>query len=162
MTAFEHETFVFWRKHPGEKAKLMGQAIELLWDPRSHETQGRSGKGTWRDTARRVGEPVYLIPIYVLALVGLFLRAARSRSLALLLLAYNTAAAMVVRRDDALPGAVRLPARAARRGGGGSTLEQRAVHALDAVDGGPPARTDPTARRARSGAELVARARGRA
>jgi 4-amino-4-deoxy-L-arabinose transferase-like glycosyltransferase len=95
MRTFEHRTFVFWRKHPGEKAKLMAQATELLWDPRSHETQGRSGKGTWRDTARRVGEPVYMIPLYVLAIAGLFLAPRAFAALALLLLAYNTAAAML-------------------------------------------------------------------
>ncbi len=95
MRKFEHLTFVFWRKHPGEKVKLMGQAATLLWDPRSHETQGRSGKGTWRDTARRIGEPVYMIPIYLLALIGLFVAPRGFAVLAGLLLAYNTAAAMV-------------------------------------------------------------------
>lgn len=95
MRTFEHKTFHFWRQHPGEKAKLMGQATELLWDPRSHETQGRSGKGTWRDTARRVGEPLYMIPIYVLAIVGLFVAERAFVWLAVLLLAYNTAAAML-------------------------------------------------------------------
>lgn len=72
----------------------MVQATQLLWDPRAHETQGRSGKGTWRDTARRVGEPVYLIPIYALAIAGLFFAPRAFTVLALLLLAYNTAAAM--------------------------------------------------------------------
>ncbi|HEV2592765.1 MAG TPA: glycosyltransferase family 39 protein [Gaiellaceae bacterium] len=94
MTEFEHKTFVFWRHHPGEKAKLMAQATWLLWDPRSHETQGRSGKGTWRDTARRVVEPVYMIPLYALAIVGLFVAARWFAVLAGLLLAYNTATAM--------------------------------------------------------------------
>ena len=95
MRTFEHKTFRFWRQHPGAKAKLMAQATELLWDPRSHETQGRSGKGTWRDTARRVGEPLYMIPIYVLAIVGLFVAERAFVWLAVLLLAYNTAAAML-------------------------------------------------------------------
>ena len=69
--------------------------MELLWDPRSHETQGRSGKGTWRDTARRVGEPVYLVPIYLLAVAGLYFAPFGFTALATLLLAYNTAAAML-------------------------------------------------------------------
>jgi hypothetical protein len=94
MRKFEHLTFVFWREHPGEKARLAGQAVQLLWDPRSHETSGRSGKGTWRDTARRVGEPVYLIPLYVLALVGLVVAPAWFSVLAGGLLAYNTLTAM--------------------------------------------------------------------
>jgi hypothetical protein len=95
MRKFEHLTFVFWRKHPGEKARLMAQAAGLLWDPRSHETQGRSGKGTWRDTARKIGEPVYLVPLYLLALAGLAIARIRFAVLAALLVAYNTAAAMV-------------------------------------------------------------------
>jgi hypothetical protein len=95
MKKFQHLTFVFWRKHPGEKAKLMGQSVELLWDPRAHETQGRSGKGTWRDTARHLGEPVYAIPIYILAIAGLAFAPTAFAVLAALLLAYNTAAAMV-------------------------------------------------------------------
>jgi 4-amino-4-deoxy-L-arabinose transferase-like glycosyltransferase len=94
MRKFEHLTFVFWRKHPGEKAKLSGQAVELLWDPRAHETQGRSGKGTWRDTARRVGEPLYVIPLYVLAIAGLFFAPLWFSVLAGGLLAYNTVTAM--------------------------------------------------------------------
>src|SRR5581483_4325687 len=94
MREFEHKTFVFWRNHPGEKAKLMLQATQLLWDPRAHETQGRPGKGTWQDTARSVVEPLYMIPIYLLALVGLFAARRWFVALAVLLLAYNTAAAM--------------------------------------------------------------------
>jgi dolichyl-phosphate-mannose-protein mannosyltransferase len=95
MRKFEHLTFVFWRKHPGEKGKLMAQAAGLLWDPRSHETEGRSGKGTWRDTARKVGEPIYLVPLYLLAIAGLAIARIRFAVLAALLLAYNTVAAMV-------------------------------------------------------------------
>jgi hypothetical protein len=95
MRKFEHLSFVFWKEHPGEKARLMRQAVELLWDPRSHETQTRSGKGTWRDTARRIGEPAFLIPIYALALIGLLFAPSAFAWLALGLLAYNTGAAMV-------------------------------------------------------------------
>jgi len=93
MTLYEHATFRFWRHHPGEKAKLMAQATELLWDPRAHETQTRSGKGTWRDAARRIGEPVYMIPIYALAAVGLFFAPRGFAVLAVVLEGYNTAAA---------------------------------------------------------------------
>ena len=91
MHMFEHKTFVFWEHHPGTKLKLMAQATELLWDPRAHETQGRSGKGTWRDTARSIGEPLYIVPIYILAIVGLFFAPQAFAVLAGLLLLYNTA-----------------------------------------------------------------------
>jgi 4-amino-4-deoxy-L-arabinose transferase-like glycosyltransferase len=123
MTDFEHKTFVFWREHPGEKGKLMAQATWLLWDPRSHETQGRSGKGTWRDTARRVVEPLYMVPIYLLALAGLFLARRWFMALAVLLLAYNTAAAM------AFAGTTRY------RVPFDFLLVLLAVHTLDALDG---------------------------
>jgi hypothetical protein len=95
MHMFEHLTFTFWRNHPVEKLKLMGQATQLLWDPRVHETQGRPGRGTWQDTARSVVEPVYVIPLYVVAAVGLFFVPAAFAWVAGLLLAYNTAAAML-------------------------------------------------------------------
>jgi hypothetical protein len=93
MRLYEHAAKVYVEHHPGEKLKLMGQSTSLLWDPRAHETQGRAGKGTWRDTARRIGEPLYMIPIYLLAIAGVFLVSRAFAALALLLLAYNTAAA---------------------------------------------------------------------
>jgi hypothetical protein len=96
MRYFEHLSIKFMEHHPGEKAKLAVQATQFLWDPRAHETQGRSGKGTWRDTARRVVEPIWAVPVMLLAVAGLFLAA--DRLFALLagsLLVYNTLAAMI-------------------------------------------------------------------
>src|SRR5262249_38748822 len=87
MPKLEHLTCGLWRNHPGERASLMGQAAGLLWAPRSHETPGRWGKGTWRDTARKHGEPLYLVPIYLLALAGLWVARKRFAVLAALLLA---------------------------------------------------------------------------
>ncbi len=95
MTHFENLATTWMENHPGAKAKLAVQATGLLWDPRSHETQGRSGKGTWRDTARSVVEPIWAIPVYVLALLGLFLAPRVFASLAALLLLYDTADAWV-------------------------------------------------------------------
>lgn len=96
MRYFEHLSEQFVERHPGEKAKLALQATTLLWDPRVHETQGRPGKGTWRDVARRVVEPVWAIPVMLLAAAGVFLAA--DRAFVLLggsILLYNTLAAMV-------------------------------------------------------------------
>jgi 4-amino-4-deoxy-L-arabinose transferase-like glycosyltransferase len=93
MNRFQHLAETWMEHHPGAKAKLAVQATELLWDPRAHETQGRSGKGTWRDTARRIGEPLWAIPVYVLALFGLLVAPRRFAVLAGLLLLYDTAAA---------------------------------------------------------------------
>ncbi len=96
MRYFEHLSVKFMVHHPDEKAKLALQATQLLWDPRSHETQGRSGKGTWRDSARRIVEPVWAIPIMLLALAGLFLAVDKIFAvLAASLLLYNTIAAMI-------------------------------------------------------------------
>jgi 4-amino-4-deoxy-L-arabinose transferase-like glycosyltransferase len=96
MRYFEHLTETYVEHHPAEKAKLALQATTLLWDPRVHETQGRPGKGTWRDVARRIVEPIWAIPVMLLAAAGLFL--AVDRAFVLLagsLLLYNTFAAMV-------------------------------------------------------------------
>jgi hypothetical protein len=96
MRYFENVTETYVEHHPGEKAKLALQATTLLWDPRVHETQGRPGKGTWRDVARRIVEPVWAIPVMLLAAAGLFLAADRAFALlAASLLLYNTLAAMV-------------------------------------------------------------------
>ncbi len=95
MSRFEHLALTWMADHPGGKAKLAVQATGLLWDPRSHETQGRSGKGTWRDTARSVVEPLWAIPVDLLALVGLFFAPRVFAWLAALLLLYDTADAWV-------------------------------------------------------------------
>ena len=100
MRLYQHATFQFWRHHPGEKAKLMGQATRMLWDPRPTKTEtgpssgGHSRLRTWAETA-------YAVPLFALALLGLVLgfRAAavprRFLVLALVFLLYETLAAMV-------------------------------------------------------------------
>jgi hypothetical protein len=96
MRYFEHLATKYMEDHPGSKAKLAVQSARLLWDPRVHETQGRPGKGTWRDEARRVVEPVWAIPVFVAAAVGIAVAADRLFvALAVLLCAYNTLAAMI-------------------------------------------------------------------
>jgi hypothetical protein len=92
---YERKVLSFWRHHPGEKAKLAGQATWMLWDPRVGLAEGRPGEGGWLDTARRWAEPVYMVAVYALALVGLALLPAEVTALALALLAYNTLMAMV-------------------------------------------------------------------
>ena len=84
----------FWREHPGEKGKLAVQAAGMLWSPtftveREERSQGLVGVG------KDVGEPVYVVALYVLAVVGLFLVRRPVAVLAASLLAYNTLAAMV-------------------------------------------------------------------
>jgi len=84
----------FWREHPGEKAKLAVQAAGMLWSPtftveREERSQGLVGLG------KDVGEPVYMVALYVLAAAGVFLVSRAFAVLAVSLLAYNTLAALV-------------------------------------------------------------------
>jgi 4-amino-4-deoxy-L-arabinose transferase-like glycosyltransferase len=89
MSLYEHATFRFWRHHPGEKVKLMGQATRMLWQPEQTRTEG----GPSSSTLKAWSEAVWTIPMYVLALVGLFVVPRPFAALGLLFLLYNTAAA---------------------------------------------------------------------
>ena len=80
--------------HPGEKAKLAGQAVRMLWDPRVQKTEGRPGAGGFLDRARTWVQPLYEIPLYLLALAGLFLMPRRVAALIVLLLGYQTVVAI--------------------------------------------------------------------
>ena len=94
MRFYRHLVFTFWRGHPGEKAKLAGQATRMLWNPRSIQTTGRSESGGFVDRARSWAQPVYMIPLYLLALAGLFVLPRRLAWLTVALLAYQTVVAM--------------------------------------------------------------------
>ena len=94
MRLFRHETQEFWRKHPGEKLKLMQQAARMLWDPRPIRTEtgpeagGHARIRTWVEAA-------YAIPLFAFALVGLRLVSRRLLVLAAVFLVYETLAAML-------------------------------------------------------------------
>ena len=53
MRLFRDEVVDFWREHPGEKARLAGQAARLLWQPNVLETEGRPGAGRGGTPPRR-------------------------------------------------------------------------------------------------------------
>jgi 4-amino-4-deoxy-L-arabinose transferase-like glycosyltransferase len=89
---YEHLVFQFWKKHPGEKAKLMVQATRMLWDPRVG-IEGAQESGV--DSIRKWVEPLYTVPLYLLAIVGLFVVSSAVRWLALTFALYETAAAWV-------------------------------------------------------------------
>jgi hypothetical protein len=93
MRLYRREVLDFWRDHPGEKARLMAQATRMLWSPVPSESDA-SGSAAAR-ILRRTVEPAFVVVLYVLAIAGLFVAPRRFVALALLLLAYNTAAAMV-------------------------------------------------------------------
>ena len=94
QTFYRNKALSFMVDHPGEKAKLAAQAVRMLWDPRVQKTEGRPGKGGFVDRVRTWVQPVYEIPLYLLALGGLFLVPRRIAVLIVLLLAYQTVVAI--------------------------------------------------------------------
>jgi hypothetical protein len=95
MRFFTHKAHAFWFHHPGGKAKLALLSGQMLWQPSVVETGGRPGQNTWLDTLRTSSEPLYVIPLYCLALAGLFLVPRAYAVLTVLLLAYQTAVALI-------------------------------------------------------------------
>jgi len=93
MRLYRDEVLDFWREHPGEKGLLALQATRMLWSPVPRESD-ESGSGTAR-LARKTIEPAFVIALYALAVVGVFVAPLRFVGLALLMLGYNTLAAMV-------------------------------------------------------------------
>ena len=87
---YEHKTWKFVRDHPGEKAKLAGQAVRMEWDPRTTASATDSGHGAIRSLV----QPLYTSFLYALTLVGIFVAAPRFVGLAVAVLAYQTLAAM--------------------------------------------------------------------
>jgi 4-amino-4-deoxy-L-arabinose transferase-like glycosyltransferase len=93
MRLYEHATTRFWHEHPGEKLKLMGQATEMLWSPK--QTRTDSGPGANAGPVRQWVEALWAIPVYLLALIGLFVVPRRFAALAVTFLLYETVAAWV-------------------------------------------------------------------
>ena len=91
MRYYQRKVRTFWREHPGAKAKLAAQAVRMEWDPRPTKTATESGRGVARDWV----QPVYTSLLFAVGLVGLALVPRRFAALTLLLLAYETVAAMV-------------------------------------------------------------------
>jgi 4-amino-4-deoxy-L-arabinose transferase-like glycosyltransferase len=95
MTEFQHKVISFWIHHPGEKARLVPLDAQWLWQPSVVETRGRPGAGSWLDTVRSTAEPAYMVPLYLLAVAGLFLVPRWFSALTVLLLGYQTVVAML-------------------------------------------------------------------
>jgi hypothetical protein len=88
---YQHKAWLFVRDHPGAKAKLAGLAVRMQWDPRTTASATDSGHGLLRTWA----QPLYTSLLYALAIAGLFFAPRRFAALALLILAYQTLAAVV-------------------------------------------------------------------
>jgi hypothetical protein len=95
MRLYRHEVFRFWKDQPGEKARLAGQAVRMLWTPKSSVASDNEGQGGLAKDVRTTVEPAFMVVLYLLAVAGLFVAPRFFVALTLLLLAYNTAAAMV-------------------------------------------------------------------
>jgi 4-amino-4-deoxy-L-arabinose transferase-like glycosyltransferase len=89
---YEHLVFQFWEHHPGEKAKLMAQATWMMWNPRVG-IEGAQESGV--DSLRHWAEPLYTVPLFLLAIAGLFFVPFDVRVLAVVFLLYETGAAWV-------------------------------------------------------------------
>ena len=75
---YQHLVVQFWEHHPGAKLELMAQATGMLWDPRLGAENTDTGTGVIRTWV----EPLYVVPLYVLAIVGFVLVAPAVRALA--------------------------------------------------------------------------------
>ena len=96
QTAFYRDKVVdFWRDHPGEKAKLAGQASLMLWNPAVSQEDRRQGAASQLNTVRRWVQPAYMLPLYLLAAYGLMRVPRRVAALSVLLLAYQWLVAMI-------------------------------------------------------------------
>jgi 4-amino-4-deoxy-L-arabinose transferase-like glycosyltransferase len=90
MTRYQNLALDFWVDHPGEKARLLPQAARMLWSPRVTETTGSPQESAMRKWVA----PAYTILVYALAVVGIWFVPVPFAVLTLLLLAYNTIAAL--------------------------------------------------------------------
>ena len=86
--------FDFWREEPEEKGRLAAQAVVMLWSPTFSVDSDDAGRGRAAELGRDVVEPVYMVAVYLLAIVGAVLASRRFVALVVLLVGYNTLAAM--------------------------------------------------------------------
>lgn len=94
MRFYRGEVLDFWREHPGEKARLAGQATLMLWNPKVSPPDPGDSPG-WLNRLRELVEPAYMAPLFLLAVVGLRFVPRRVAVLAAVLLAYQWLMAMV-------------------------------------------------------------------
>jgi len=92
---YRDEVLDFWRDEPGEKARLAAQAVWMLWSPVLSVDADDPGQQGAADLAQRTVEPAFVLALYLLAFWGAWMAPRRFVVLAVLLLAYNTLAAMV-------------------------------------------------------------------
>lgn len=84
-----------WRDEPGEKGRLALQAVGMLWSPTFSVDSDDAGRGRLAELGRDVVEPLFMITVYALAIIGAFLVPRRFLVLVLLLEGYSTLVAML-------------------------------------------------------------------
>jgi hypothetical protein len=92
---FQSKVISFWIHHPGDKAKLVPLDAQWLWQPSVVDVTDLPGAGTWLDTMRSVALPAFMIPLYILGVIGLFVVPRYFAALAPLLLGYQTVVAIL-------------------------------------------------------------------
>jgi 4-amino-4-deoxy-L-arabinose transferase-like glycosyltransferase len=95
MSFYRRRVIEFWKQHPGAKAKLAAQAVKMEWQPSVVQTSATNGETSSLGTVRRLVQPLYTVPLYLLAIVGLFFAPLEFSVLAVALLAYQTLAAII-------------------------------------------------------------------
>jgi 4-amino-4-deoxy-L-arabinose transferase-like glycosyltransferase len=94
VSFYENKVFSFWEHHPGAKARLVSIDLKWEWQPSVVNVTDLPGAGTIVGTFRRTAEPIYMIPLYILGAIGLFLVPAYFWQLVVVLLGYQTLAAI--------------------------------------------------------------------
>jgi 4-amino-4-deoxy-L-arabinose transferase-like glycosyltransferase len=95
MRFYRSEVLEFWREHPGEKAKLAAQASVMLWSPKVLPPDTKGDSAGWLVDLRTWVEPLYMLPLFLLAAFGFFRVSRRLAVLMALLLGYQWAMAMI-------------------------------------------------------------------
>ena len=93
---YQHKVISFWKRDPHEKLLLAAQGSLMLWNPKVSPPETRTDAPAGSLTALRDWlEPAYMIPVFLLALYGLFRVQRRFAVLALTFLGYQWALAML-------------------------------------------------------------------
>ncbi len=95
VSFYQRKVLTFWREHPAEKLRLAGQATLMLWNPKVSPSDTGDAPNSALNRLRASVEPIYTAPVFLLALLGLACVPRRFAALALTLLAYQWAMAVV-------------------------------------------------------------------
>jgi 4-amino-4-deoxy-L-arabinose transferase-like glycosyltransferase len=92
---FQNKVLSFWVHHPGEKAELAAQGSLMLWNPIVSPPPTRADEVSWLTSLRDTVEPLFMAPIFLLGLYGLFRVPRRVAVLSVILLGYQWGMAII-------------------------------------------------------------------